>query len=183
VTGLRLNITGDLLDENNFPIPADQVRWMAEVTWDRASGFSGAYEVERATLPFNVFEPREYEFAGTVPTASTNAGTLRFSEPVDILRHAYCYRVTAVDPTVAGVRGPAAEVCTVRVPTTGPGAEITPGIPPTDFGPGPFPPDTGSGLIDPGDASGWTFTVIGMAAASAAAGALLAGRRRGARRS
>ena len=142
-----------VLDADNFPLPPEQQVHTAILTWELMSGYTGIYEVERATAPYRSDAPRAWELAGTIDANAAVDGTLRWEERIQPLSLHYCYRVRTV---INGETGPySAEACLAVPPSSGPA---------------PGPPVVGNSPAQRTSGDGLTLAWLGLAAAALGAG-------------
>jgi hypothetical protein len=130
-TGLTLRIESVLLDASNLPLPPEKQIHTAVLTWDLMPGYTGSYEVERATAAIGSSAPRAWTLAGTVAASSASAAVLRWTGPIESLLLSNCFRVRTVIASAPG-------------PETGPYSEAVCVQPPSSTAPPPSPPAVGN---------------------------------------
>ena len=130
-TGLTLRIESVLLDANNLPLPPEKQTHTAVLAWELMPGYTGSYEVERATAAIGSGAPRAWTLAGTVAASSASAGVLRWTGPIESLLLSNCFRVRTVIASAPG-------------PETGPYSEAVCVQPPSSTAPPPSPPPLGN---------------------------------------
>lgn len=120
-----------LLDANNLPLPPEKQAHTAVLTWELMPGYTGSYEVERATAAIGSGAPRAWTLAGTVAASSASAAVLRWTGPIESLLLSNCFRVRTVIASAPG-------------PETGPYSEAVCVQPPSSTAPPPSPPAVGN---------------------------------------
>ena len=161
-TGLTLRIESVLLDANNLPLPPEKQAHTAVLTWALMPGYTGSYEVERATAAIGSSAPRTWTLAGTVPASSATAAALRWTGPIESLFLSNCFRVRTVIASAPG-------------PETGPYSEAVCVQPPSSTAPPPSPPPVGNSAAVAGNrGEALPMGPVAAAAAFAVAPALAA---------
>jgi hypothetical protein len=148
-------------------IPAEEQTWFAGIRWEVLDGFTGGFEVQRATRPTSGQTPQWGAIEASIPAPAAVGGVIEFEQQIPVFS-VFCYRVRTV---INGETGPFSEaVCMERPPSSG-------GIGPATQV--PLPPDVGNAAPRHGRGSWWVLLagVLALALGVGGIASTLASRR------